>query len=498
MRRKRILIVNSYADETRMPIRRAKKIPQAMTPVYLAGFFSKDLCEITLYSELASGPLSDAALVGWPDMLVLTGLNTAFDRMLHLTAYTRTANPKVIVVAGGPAVRALPALSSRYFDYVCTGDVEQLSGVIHDSLGPEYVSPEATPRFGLAYWVGPVGYMETSRNCNFNCSFCSLTAEGNEYKKIDLEEIEKEILALGKRRMVLFLDNNFYGNDRSHFLAKLEIVRHHLDAGRFAGWGALVTEDFFLDEGNLIAAREAGCKVLFTGIESFDASWLRNSGKTQNALISQSEMIRNCVENGVILLYGMMFDLYVRPVAALRSELEFILNSPELTLPSYLSLPVPILNTPLFQDAIKKGALLPLTKLRDLDSTTISMMPRDSLDEALGFVRSIQSLRGYRTRVLRHTVGFMRRYGKRLSSEQRIIVLGTAMNLVAPVLLTSQALCQTLVWERRTHVSTTEALDAFYRPALPVASQYASYFRPTMLTDREGALTEDVAELAGR
>jgi len=54
---------------------------------------------------------------------------------------------------------------------------------------------------------------------------------GNEYKKIDLEEIDKEILALGKRRMVLFLDNNFYGNDRSHFLAKLEIVRHHLDAG---------------------------------------------------------------------------------------------------------------------------------------------------------------------------------------------------------------------------------------------------------------------------
>jgi len=75
--------------------------------------------------------------------------------MLHLTAYTRTANPKVIVVAGGPAVRALPSSHPAIFDYVRTGDVEQLSEVIHDSLGPEYISPEATPRFGFAYWVGP-------------------------------------------------------------------------------------------------------------------------------------------------------------------------------------------------------------------------------------------------------------------------------------------------------------------------------------------------------
>jgi len=65
-----------------------------MAPAFLAGAFSPNLCEVKLYNEQFSGPLESEALLSWPDMLVLTGLNTAFDRMLHLTAYARTKNRK--------------------------------------------------------------------------------------------------------------------------------------------------------------------------------------------------------------------------------------------------------------------------------------------------------------------------------------------------------------------------------------------------------------------
>ena len=108
--RKRVLVVNCYLDYSREPIRRPNKFPQAVGPVYLAGAFARGLCEVRCYDEVSSGPLTDASLLGWPDMLVLTGLTHCFDRMLHLTAYARTRNPKVIVVAGGPPVRALPLL----------------------------------------------------------------------------------------------------------------------------------------------------------------------------------------------------------------------------------------------------------------------------------------------------------------------------------------------------------------------------------------------------
>src|SRR5713226_674198 len=134
-RTKRVLIVNCYLDDSRETVARPYKIPPAMGPVFLAGALSDKLCEIRLYNEQASGPLEDEALLSWPDMLVLTGLNSSFDRMLHLTAYARTKNEKVVVVAGGPAVRALYHFSGRYFDYCCLGDVEQLREVVAEVFG---------------------------------------------------------------------------------------------------------------------------------------------------------------------------------------------------------------------------------------------------------------------------------------------------------------------------------------------------------------------------
>src|SRR5258708_3025357 len=98
--RKRVLVVNCYVDYSREPIRRPTKFPQAVGPIFLAGAFARDRCEVRCYDELASGPLEDESLLGWSDMLVLTGLTHCFDRMLHLTAYARTKNSKVIVVAG--------------------------------------------------------------------------------------------------------------------------------------------------------------------------------------------------------------------------------------------------------------------------------------------------------------------------------------------------------------------------------------------------------------
>src|SRR5262249_60515349 len=158
--------------------------------------------------------LEDPQLLGWPDMLVLTGLTNAFDRMLHLTAYARSRNPGVVVVAGGPAVRALPELSRRVFDYAALGDVEELAEIAADAFGRAFVAEEMIPRYDLAYWIGRIGYVETSRYCNFRCAFCALTGEGRRYASYPLDAIRRQVVAMGRRPHVLFIDNNFYGNDR--------------------------------------------------------------------------------------------------------------------------------------------------------------------------------------------------------------------------------------------------------------------------------------------
>jgi hopanoid C-2 methylase len=496
---KRVLIVNCYFDELRLPIRRSNKFPQAMAPAYLAGAFSPDLCDVQLYNEQASGPLTNETVLGWPDMLVLSGLTSAFDRMRHLAAYVRTKNPEVIVVAGGPPVRALPNLSRKFFDYGCTGDVEQLQEVITDAFGPDYIAAEMLPRFDLASWVGKnVGYAETTRNCNFRCSFCSLTGEGRKYEKYPLAYIRKQVLAAGKKRLLVFLDNNFYGNDQKYFQARLNLIDGLRQQGLFQGWTALVANDFFLDRRNLQQARQSGCLGLFCGLESFDMAWLRRYNKAQNTLIPPLDMIRSCHEAGLLFSYGMMLDPFTRPLTELRQELKSLIDAVEVPLPYYLSIPVPFPGTPFFYDCLDQKALLPLTKLRDLDSTTITLKPLDPLSEVAAFVREIQTPPGYRNHAIHHCIWFLRRFGAELSYYQILVALGSAAFFLNPVCLTAPKNVLLSGRRQRTYVSTTEVLDDVYTPLMPLAAKYASYFEPAMLTDREGNLTADMQELLDR
>ncbi|HKO61686.1 MAG TPA: radical SAM protein [Pyrinomonadaceae bacterium] len=492
--RKRILIVNCYFDDTRLPLRRTTKVPQAVGPIYLAGAFDRELCDVRCYTEVASGPLEDEALMAWPDMLVLTGLTNSFDRMLHLTAYARTKNPKVIVVAGGPPVRALPLLAKRVFDYSCLGDIEEMSDVITEAFGREYVADEMLPRYDLAYWLGRIGYVETTRYCNFRCGFCSLTGEGRAYQTYKLDYIRRQIVASGRRRRMFFLDNNFYGSDRRHFHARLELINEMRAAGYFNEWGALVTNDFYSREENLTRIHEAGCELLFSGLESFDNDWLRNFNKLQNTKAPQVEMISKSLNAGVVFSYGLMLDVTTRSVSDLRRELHFITGTPEITIPSFVTLAIPLLGTPYFHECLRAGTMLPDTKLRDMDGTTILQRPVDDMREVVKFVDDLQSLRGFKKRVIKHSIDFTRIYGRKLTKMQLVLATGAGLLVCAQRLATSLT---GLGWAKRperprTFISSTEPLDHMYTPAFRVEAQFESYFRPTMVTDKRGELHQDM------
>ncbi len=493
--KKRILIINCYFDHTRQSIRRTLKTPQSMAPVYLAGAFSAEHCDVRLYNEQYSGPLENERFFSWPDMLVLTGITVAFDRMLHVTAYARSKNANVIVVAGGSPVRALPRYSRRFFDYCCVGDVEQLKEVIADAFGKAYVAGEMFPRYDLAYWTGRIGYVESSRNCNFRCPFCSLTGEGAVYQKFSLEYIRKQIIAVGKKDYIFFLDNNFYGSDRKYFLERMELIKEMREGGLFRTWGALVTNDFFYNDENLELVRNAGCLGIFSGIEAFDTQWLQNN-KVQNIRFPQVELIRKSLNGGVVFLYGLIMDITSRRIADLQREIDFILNTPDITLPSYLVAPIPFLGTPFFYDCLAKGIILPKTKLRDLDSVTLSLRSLDPVSEVSKFFCNIQNLSGYRLRVLQHSLGFLKRYRSKLNTMQMITALSGGALLSAERFATSSDWLG-LIFKRkraRTHISTSEILDDVYKPAFPVDYRYKDYFKPTMVTDESGHLCEELAE----
>ncbi len=492
--RKRVLIVNCYFDDTRRPIRRTTKVPQAMGPVYLAGAFERATCDVRLYNELTSGPLEDEQLLGWPDMLVLTGLTNCFDRLLHLTAYAKTKNPRVVVVAGGPPVRQLPRLAAQFFDYCCLGDIEELRDIARAVFGAEYAATDMLPRFDLAYWITWLAQIESTRYCNFRCSFCALTGEGHGYQTYELDYIRQQMHAVRYKKHVLFIDNNFYGSDRKHFFARLELIKEQRAAGQFGAWGCLVTNDFFARAENLTKCREAGCELLFSGVESFDIEWLKDFNKLQNTKNPQVEMISKCLDAGIVFCYGLMVDPTSRRVSDLRRELKFITGTPEITLPSFLTMSIPLLGTPYFYECLRARRIYPQTKLRDMDGLTIMMEPLDGVAEVIKFMRAVEGLAGYRVRVIKHMLSFMRRYRSRLTKMQMTFALTNAAIICAPNLTYSFKGADWRMRHKqpRTYVSTTEPLDDQYTPKFRVAAQYARHFQPTMVTDACGELSAEL------
>ena len=490
-------------DDLRVPIRRKTKIPQSMTTAFLAGAFSSRNCSITLYSELYSGPLEDERLLSDLDMLVLTGVNTAFDRMLHLTAYVKSKNSNAVVAAGGSAIRALPEYSKNFFDYCCTGDIEQLTHVIEDAFGRTYVSEKfletgwVLPRFELVPWMSIMAYIESSRNCYYRCNYCALTAENCRYQPYDLEYLREQFMALGKRRMVHFLDNNFASPDRQFNRERFELLQELHEAGYFLRWGAEVTSDFFLDDENLEMAYDCGCLALFCGVESFDKQSLFHFRKYQNTMLPQVKMIRKCLDAGITFLYGIVMDLTTRRISELKEELDFIVGNPGITLPAFVTLAIPLLKTPYFYDCLEQSRFLPNVKLRDLDGTTLTLKPLDSMPQAVQFVQDFQTLKGYKWRIVQHMRNFYRKYRKVLSWERMGFAQYCAFHLCTPKLATLGTDFGR-IWGNgfsrytRTYVGSTEPLDPVYKPAFRLDSKYKTYFKPTMLTDQFGNLNVDL------
>ncbi|HYK19361.1 MAG TPA: B12-binding domain-containing radical SAM protein [Pyrinomonadaceae bacterium] len=483
MRKKKILIVTCRFDEDRNGGARAWRMPQAMAPVFLAGAFKSALCDVRLYSELYSGPLLDVELLAWPDMLVLSGLQVDFDRFLHLTAYARTLNPRVIVVAGGSLVEVLPVFSRKFFDYCCSGPVEEIKDAIGDAFGPDHVAEIFTPRYDLAYWSKGIGLVESSRYCNFHCNFCTMSIGNNAYINFDPDDVRRQILSTGRKR-IFFLDNNFYGNNIHQFERKLEMLKEMKRRGELTSWGAELTADFFAKGRNLELARESGCAGLFCGVESFDPESLASFDKRQN-ITNQVEMIRRSLDAGILFLYGIIVDPTRRSIRSLRAEFEFILNNHEITLPSYFTLPVPLLGTPLFFEYLSAGAILPRTRIRDLDGTTLCLQPLEEVELFLEFWPAVLRWNNYKARLVARTFRFLKHYKHSLNWTSCIASLGNSAMQLLPKYRN----------KKRTFISTTECLDPVYQPVISVSSRFQNYFEPIYLIDAAGRLNPELQEV---
>lgn len=493
-RRKNVLIINAYFNPWRSSTPTRWFIPRAMAPIYLAGHFNSARIDVRVWDEVFDGALLDPRLFDWPDMVVFTGLTSAFDRTHQLAAYFRNANPSVVTVIGGPIARALPALSAQVFDYASQGDVEDIAAIIGDVFGAGYISENGAPRFDLARPSMGVGYLETTKNCNFACSFCSLTGEQRAYTPHSETSIARQLDAMKRVLGVMVLDNNFYGSNRDNFRRRVELIGDRWRQGQFRGWGALVTGDFFKHPENVALIAENGCKAVFSGVESLDPAVLKTFNKKQSLTSDPQTLTRLCAEHGMFFDYGMIADFSQQTIAEVDTQLNAVLNDPTVPLPGLLTLTIPIVGTPYFDASAQAGRLMPDLLLSDMDGQKVVEWPKEPLEKVVPFVADLLRFRGRKGALVRHAVKHAWHWRKHFAWDQTALALvrplhrfGGSINVnLGPVRQMRQGLKEPPL----TYCAMSDDLRASYTPDIRLPSKFEKCFAPLRITDAHGALTD--------
>ena len=493
--RRRVLIVNAYFDPWRSAAPTRLFVPRAMAPYYLAGSFHRDRVAMRVHDEVYHGALVDPKRFAWPDLVVFGGLTAAFDRARQLAAYFRHANPSVVTVIGGPIARALPQLCAGVFDYVCQGDVDSIGGVIDAVFGPGHRAESETPRLDLVGSSFGLGFIETTKYCNFACAFCSLTGEGRPYAAHSEDSINRQIAAMGRVHGVMVLDNNFYGNNRASFEARVRLLGEHWRRGAFRGWGALVTGDFFKRRENIAFVAEHGCLGLFSGVESLDAAVLKAFNKRQSLASDPKSLGDACAAHGIMFEYGMMLDFAQQTTDQIAGQLDRLLADVTVPLPSLLSLTIPIPGTPYFDQAVQTGRLMPSVRLSDLDGQKLVEWPREPLQRVIPFVRDVLQFRGRKRALLRHVIGHALDRRDRYAADQLVVaVLGPLLRYGhRPRIGSVRQMLQTWREPQPTYCAMTDPLPRAYRPLYRLPSRFAADFEPVYVTDARGQLTDAMA-----
>ena len=223
------------------------------------------------------------------------------------------------VVYGGPHVSFLPEEALEHGDFCIVGEgetgfpllVEALNGTRSLSEVPGLVwredgvvrrNPAAAPiedldtlpfpdfslldMGGLTKMGGPgpgrgTIPIQTSRGCPFDCSFCSVTGMfGRRYRHRSTASIIAELSRYDpKKAIIFFYDDNFAASPRR----TKELLREMIRLRMGFEWSTQVRADVAKDPELLALMREAGCTVLYIGLESVDDKALKEMKKNQTA-----------------------------------------------------------------------------------------------------------------------------------------------------------------------------------------------------------------------
>ncbi len=335
------------------------------------------------------------------DLLFISCLHSEFDRARQISHYWRRRGATTVL--GGTIASTYPQLCAPYFDSIAVGDGESVIPRIYEDFkqhgrlqrvytGGSYRGENMpVPRFDLigSKQMVPLSF-EVTRGCPFQCDFCSLSAIGTRFHTRPLETLVRDVDA-GRRmlrgkvpdwklKIAMLLDNNIAGSMSYHreFCRTMETLDLQ--------WAAAITFNAVSNKECVRMMAQAGARMLFTGLESFNPEALAEMNKHQNVLDDTRRAVDLCHENGIALISALLLNAKVDTVEYIRS-IPRKLEESGLMVPAFFAFECPLPGTPLFHRmaSAPQPAFLPNALLCDFNGNEMVLRPeRETLQDFVG------------------------------------------------------------------------------------------------------------------
>lgn len=249
-----------------------------------------------------------------PNFVGITFVTPLFASARKICKKIKKNYPDVIIIGGGVHSTILPreTLEKGQFDVVVIGEGEQtlvelvggkewgdIKGIAYKKDGKVFINPPRplienlddlpfpawhlydVPRYFSSYLnsrKNPVGPIETSRGCPFNCCFCNKTIFGRRFRVKSAERVVDEIvrmLELGFKEIHIWDDNFSADMERAKSICDL-IIKKRLKFPWNIFNGLRVDR---IDEELVLKLKKAGCYRTSIGIESGNQEVLNQVGK---------------------------------------------------------------------------------------------------------------------------------------------------------------------------------------------------------------------------
>lgn len=378
----RIAIITTYTHPSRTVIKERSAM-QSSVPELIASFCPPD-ATIELYNEKeAEIPLDE----NW-DLVFFSYLHAFYEHTKVLSTLLRKRGIKT--VAGGRHVNAFPEDTQKYFDAIVLGYPESNLPALFKDFEKHNLKKVYNIKSDSISGIRPYQYnlidyktnktrfpgIEASRGCPFKCDFCVLTGK-EEYKYRPVKHVVNEIKChmkwnpnfFGRLKNIFgFLDNNLGGS-----VSYLKALCEELIPLKTV-WGCSLTFNILRNEELVKLMAKAGCRYIYTGIESLNPDTLKGMNKEQNKIAETKKIIQRCYNNGIVLTFGII-------VGADGDTNEYLVKLPDILSDlgsfgiTYMGIACPYPDTPFFHKIQTSGRLLPGITSRDLDGYTVCHQP---------------------------------------------------------------------------------------------------------------------------